>query len=277
MSSKKVLANLKEFYDTHGWKKDKNSRRYHDQLLHTDIDETSQKYMLRNEDRYKVNFENGGQCFLDAGCGAAPRQNFSRNFEKHVCVDISITGLAEAGKKLGDKGIYLIADLADLPFKDETFDGVLASHCLYHVHNDLQPVVLKELYRVTKSNKNLVVFYSSNYNLLSLIRMTVKMLLKFFLLFYRLRQRIIKIRQRKKATPPPLYYYTHNPFKLAKEFNSVEITCLRILTMQETKILKKLRLLKLTLPVFAYFERTFPRLMSYIGRYVVINVKKLSL
>ena len=55
-----------------------------------------QKYMDQNEMRHLKYFLKGGDYFLDAGCGAMPRIDFSKNYRKHVCVDISMTGLMEA-------------------------------------------------------------------------------------------------------------------------------------------------------------------------------------
>ncbi len=274
MGSKKALETVKVFYDTFGWKKDLSYCQYHDQLLFVETDKTTQDYIKCNEERYHKYFKNGGQFFLDAGCGALPRFNFSKNYKKHVCVDISMTGLMEARGILGDKGLYIKADLAELPFMDESFDGILVSHCLYHVAKKLQSVALGELYRVTKVNKNMLIFYSSNYNLLSLFSNIGKQLTNLLNLISQISKSSKPAANENNQNLPQLYSYTFNPFHLTKEFKSAKISCLRILTQTEMKFLRKIHLLKFTLPVFAFLERTFSFLMCYVGRYVAIRIEK---
>ena len=84
---------------------------------------------------------------MDAGCGGEPRPVLSESFDVHLCLDISIVGLRAAKDQLGESGAYILADRSRLPFKDRTFDGVLASHCLYRVEKDKQREVVRELYR----------------------------------------------------------------------------------------------------------------------------------
>ena len=51
-----------------------------------------------------------------------------------------------AREVLGERAEYLVADAQDLPFADESFDVVLASHMLYHVPD--RPKGLAEIRRV---------------------------------------------------------------------------------------------------------------------------------
>lgn len=274
MKTNRVQAILKTFYDTYGWKRDEASGRYLGEILHEDLDETTQRYMDSNEMRYQKYFGDGGRFFLDAGCGAEPRQKMSRNFEKHVCVDISLVGLKEARKQLGNSGLYVVADLAALPFKEKSFDGVLASHCLYHIDKGIQSTVLRELYRATKANKNILIFYSSNYNLVSVVQRVTEVVIKLASPIFKLLTRDRKGHGPSIKMPPPLYFYTHNPMRLTKEFNSVDVTCLRTLTKYETKVLGKLHLLKLVVPKLSFVERKFPHALLYIGKYVTIRIQR---
>ncbi len=142
---------IRDFYDEYGWKKDGQTGRSLDDIAHEDQDVRVQRYMADNENRYKSVFSEGGQLFLDAACGGEPRRHLAPGFHRHVCVDLSRVGLAEARDRLGENGFYVLADLSRLPFREETFDGALASHCLYHVAADQQPVVVQEMVRTRSS------------------------------------------------------------------------------------------------------------------------------
>jgi len=250
METKRARAILKVFYDTYGWKKDESSGRYLGEILHENLSKTAQRYMNCNEMRYQRYFGLGGLYFLDAGCGAEPRQKLSKTFRKHVCVDISLVGLKEARKQLGNYGLYVKADLSNLPFKDKTFDGTLAAHCLYHIDKDTQSIVLKELYRVTKADKNILIFYASDYNLISIYKRIKGIIIKLARSLFKYKPDSRQLPEK----PPPIYYYTHNPIRLVKEFDLKDVSCLRILTKHSMDTLQKLHLLKLVIPIFYFLE-----------------------
>lgn len=267
------LEVVRAFYDSFGWKKDEGRGRYLGEILHEDLDETSQGYMDANEIRYRWAFEDGGDLFLDAGCGAEPRTKMSQNFRKHICVDISVVGLREAKNQLGDFGSYVLADLSALPFKDRSFDGVLASHCLYHIDKEIQTVVLKELYRVSDTGKHILVFYVSNHNLLSLFHNTGKVVIK-VTSFLAKTLRLGRNHVDPATKTPPLYSYTHNPRRLAREFHSVDVTCLRTLTKFDMQLLRKLGILRPAVSILSFLEAAFPHVMLYFGKYAAINIQR---
>ena len=188
---------------------------------------------------------------------------------------------------LGESGKYILADLARLPFKDKSFDGVLASHCLHHIDKDLQADVLGELYRVTRPRKNILVFYSSRHNLISLIHGIPKALIPFAnpplnLLGLSLSLGFPYLKRRKKqanSNPDPypeLYSHPLNPMRLAKGFESAEVSCLMTLTRYDTETLRALHLLKIVIPPLDFLERRFPHLMAYIGKYTCIRIMRLD-
>lgn len=274
-ASDSPLEVVRAFYDDFGWKKDEGGNHYLGEILHEDLEATSQSYMDRNEMRYQKAFENGGNLFLDAGCGAEPRLKLSTNFREHVCVDISVVGLKEARRQLGDRGSYVVADLAALPFKEKSFDGVLASHCLYHIDKDIQPTVLEELYRVSNTNKHILVFYVSNFNLISLFHNAGKVMIKLVRSINKTLRRGRTVANPARQTPP-LYSYTHNPLWLAKQFPSADVTCLRTLTKSDLQALRKLHLLAPAVYIMSFLEKTFPHLMRYFGKYAAIQIQRSS-
>jgi ubiquinone/menaquinone biosynthesis C-methylase UbiE len=267
MSDDATRDSVKRFYDTYGWQKSADRERYLGEILHEDLDEVTQRYMDRSELRYR-DWLPGGHFFLDAGCGAKPRVTFAQGFARHVCVDVSLLGLQEARSKTGPKGLHVVADLAALPFRAQVFDGVLASHCLYHIHRDVQPVVLGELYRVLRRGRNVLVFYASNQNLVSLVHAG-----------RRLVRRAVRALRRRRSVPaqgasPSLYYYTHDPARLTRAFDTVDLTCLRTFTRIETELLRRWRVLPPIVAVASFLERTFPHGMRYVGKYVAIRIQR---
>jgi len=265
-----VYKDVRDFYDGYGWKSAEKNDCYQAEVLHEHLNETARAYMKSNEMRYSKYYGDGGRLFLDAGCGAEPRREMSSAFAKCVCADVSLVGLKESRKKLKDSGLYVVADLAALPFKKKSFDGILVSHCVYHIDKDLQPLVIRELYKLAKPEKTILIFYASNRNLVSVFQAVGIKTYKLVMLLLRL---VRRKRVEDEKTPPPLYYYIHNPFKLTRAFDEVDITCLRILTRWETTALAKLKLLKLVVPLLSFLERKFPHLMLYIGKYVTIRIR----
>jgi SAM-dependent methyltransferase len=282
--SENVAASVKAFYDSYAWQRDETTGTLQGSTLDDDLSDGAQKYGADNESRYRRFFEYGGRFFLDVGCGAQPRRKLSASFKEHLCVDVSVVGLREARDRIGDSGSYILADMAALPFRGDSLDAALAGHSLYHVDKDLQTPVLKELYRVVKPDKTILVFYSSRHNLISLAHMIPKALLGFGNLLLRpLKLRVSpgsslrRFRVRKMSAEPafpPLYAYPHNPRWLARTFKNADVTCLCTLTMYDTALLSKLHLFRVVVPVVAFFERRFPHAMVYVGKYTCIRIQK---
>jgi hypothetical protein len=65
-----------------------------------------------------------------------------------VCVDISIVALQEARKRIGGHGLYVVADIANLPFKAQAFDGVVTLHTIHHLPEGEHLQAYRELYRL---------------------------------------------------------------------------------------------------------------------------------
>ncbi len=247
--------------------------------------ESAVRYRYDHELRFRKYYTDGGEYFLDAGCGGEPRPEMASDFRRHVCVDVSIKGLIEAKSQLGDSGDYVLADLNSLPFKDQSFDGVLASHCLYHIEKNSQVGVVSSLYRVTAKDKTILIFYSSRYNVISAIHKIPLLILPLInqclrLLGIRLTTNPPYIRQSGTKGEiahdgaPPLYSFAHNPMKLVKGYKFANVSCLMALTNYDTQLLRRFRLLKIVLPALNFFECAFPNAMRYFGKYTCLRIVK---
>jgi len=264
---------VRKFYDTYGWKTGEGRGQYLNDLRYGQPN-ASQKDEKGCEARYWKYFDEGGRFFLDAGCGAKPVIQIGRKFQRHVCVDLSLTGLTEARQKLEGHGLYVVADLSALPFKDQVFDGVVASYCLYLIPKASQVPALNEFYRVIQLNKNILVFSVAKNSFISVTHRLAKSLLKILRApLVLLRSFSGRNRSRSEALPPP---EIQSPFRLSKGFRSADITCLRTLTRVESHILRKLRLLEPALRLFSFLEQKFPRAMLLVGAYAAIRIQKID-
>lgn len=272
MKSDKTRESMRTFYDEFGWTRDPKTGELKAVVCHEDLDETTQSYMDRNEARYLGVFGEGGDLFLDAGCGGEPRPHFSERFAHHVCLDLSHQGLLRAKEQLADRAWYVQADLARLPFKEGVFGGILACHCLYHVDREEQPIVIREFVRILGRGKHAVVFYSTRWNLISFFQKIANTFKK----------SIGALRPGSKSAasavvsgaPPPLYFRQVPLGDLLSAAPKASVSCLRILTKSETSFLRKVHLLRPLLPAILFFERTFPRGMTYVGPYVTVDIEK---
>jgi SAM-dependent methyltransferase len=89
---------------------------------------------------------------LEVGCGPGELwlQNVDRIPEgwRLTLADLSPGMIDEARRALGDRAHYHVADIQALPFRDESFDGVIANHMLYHVAD--RPRAFREVARVLR-------------------------------------------------------------------------------------------------------------------------------
>jgi SAM-dependent methyltransferase len=99
----------------------------------------------------RLRFPDGARV-LEVGCGPAELwlQNIDRIPEgwELTLADLSPGMLEKAREGLGDRARYQPADVQELPFEDESFDGVVANHMLYHVAD--RPRAFAEIARVLR-------------------------------------------------------------------------------------------------------------------------------
>lgn len=88
---------------------------------------------------------------LDAGCGNGKS---SRTLIDSGCsvvgVDFSEKAIEYCREHLGERAEFVVSDLRELPFKDASFDAVLAIHVLGHMHEEDSSKAACEILRVLK-------------------------------------------------------------------------------------------------------------------------------
>lgn len=122
------------FYDKVGWQSEGDG--LFQNAEYEDLRKVSQSYIARAHARVGKYLPKRGKYLLDAGSGPVQYEaylKYSEGFEKRVCLDLSFVAMQEARKKLGDKGFYVVSDVANLPFAPESFDGIVSLHTIHHL------------------------------------------------------------------------------------------------------------------------------------------------
>ena len=154
---------VKKFYENFGWNKSKNEE-YNDEALYVDSRNISQKYHTTTTNRAATHLSSSGKYLLDVACGPIYQpdyQAFSKNFEKRICVDISMSALRLTKKHIGlANGIFIMGDITNLPLKSNLCDNVVSFHTIYHVPKENQKKAVEELIRVVKPGSDVLIAYN---------------------------------------------------------------------------------------------------------------------
>jgi len=157
-----VKKEVQQFYDTIGWLK-KGQTLFEDAYRFEDLRAVTGDYIRKCHLRVKRYLKQSGRYLLDVGSGPiqfSEYLEYSRGYEFRVCLDLSMAALVEARKRLQDKGLYILGDATNLPFRDNTFEGIVSLHTLYHVPADEQKTAFLEIHRVLEPTGSAVIVYS---------------------------------------------------------------------------------------------------------------------
>jgi hypothetical protein len=86
---------------------------------------------------------------------------YSKNYKKRYCIDLSSKALEEAKRKIGDHGMFLHGNFFDIQLDEDFFDCTISLHTIYHVDKDKQEKAVRKLIRVTKPGKPVIIVYSN--------------------------------------------------------------------------------------------------------------------
>jgi ubiquinone/menaquinone biosynthesis C-methylase UbiE len=153
-----VKQQVRAFYDQVGWKT--VGEGLYQNARYEDLRPVSREYIHRCHLRVNRHLLPAGDILLDAGSGPVQYPEYltySENYRFRLCLDISLLALKEARNRLGEKGLFVVADVANLPFKPDVFDGLVSLHTLHHLPLPEQKKAYAEFIRVLKSNRTAVV------------------------------------------------------------------------------------------------------------------------
>lgn len=145
-----IKGQVRDFYDQVGWQEIGTG--VYQNATYEDLRPVSREYIHRCHLRVNRYLQPHGKYLLDAGSGPIQYPEYlgySQGYQYRVCADISAVALQEARKRIGDRvGLFVVADIANLPFKPLAFEGVVSLHTIHHLPVEDHARAYKELYRV---------------------------------------------------------------------------------------------------------------------------------
>jgi hypothetical protein len=153
-----VKKDVREFYDRVGWQEVADG--VYQNAHYEDLRPVAGEYIHRCHLRVLRHLAPTGRFLLDAGSGPIQYPEYleySRGYQRRVCADISIVALKEARKRIGDRGLFVVADIANLPFRSGAFDGAVSLHTIHHLPEDEHLGAYRELQRVITAGGRAVV------------------------------------------------------------------------------------------------------------------------
>ncbi len=170
---------VRAFYDRIGWSQ--IGEGLYQNARYEDLRPVSQEYIHKCHLRVKRYLSPSGKYFLDAGSGPVQWPEYltySEGYRYRVCADLSITALREARRRLGDHGLYVVADISHLPFAPDAFEGLVSLHAIHHLPLEEHRGAYLELQRVLKAGHHGVIVNGWHNPLLTRLAMPVIRLLR---------------------------------------------------------------------------------------------------
>jgi ubiquinone/menaquinone biosynthesis C-methylase UbiE len=201
-----IMANKAEekvsnFYNTVGWETEgeitEDGKRWED------LREHAKEYVRKCRLRVLYHIPKNGENLLDMASGPIQYSEYleySKNFKKRYCVDLSSSALESAKRKIGDHGVFLHGSFFDISLEENFFDCTISLHTIYHMDKDKQEEAVRKLVRVTKPEKPVIIVYSNPNTIISSILGVLRRL-----------KNLLKKEDNntKKEQAPCLYYHPH--------------------------------------------------------------------
>jgi len=158
MTDNSIKEDVRKFYDRVGWQK--ISSGVYQNAEYEDLRPVSRRYIHKCHLRVNRFLNHQGKYLLDAGSGPIQYPEYltySEGYQYRVCLDISIVALMDARERIGERGLFVVGDVANLPFAEGVFDGLVSLHTLHHLTAEDYLPAYYELRRVMKSGARAVV------------------------------------------------------------------------------------------------------------------------
>jgi SAM-dependent methyltransferase len=274
MMSENTKQQVREFYDQVGWSQVSDG--LYQNARYEDLRPVSRDYIHKCHLRVNRHIAARGDFLLDAGSGPVQWPEYltySAGYRYRVCADISITALREARIRLGGRGLYVVADIANLPFEADVFDSVVSMHAIHHLPAPEHRRAYTELYRVLKPRRSAVIVNGWYRPLIA--RMTRPLI--------QLGRYVSGRPSKRKKTadeedPFGTFVNKSTPRTFRKEYGSLFKFEIRVWRSLSPRILVNLirpnRAGKAALNIFYWLEEKFPHFFGEIGIYPLIVIKK---
>ncbi len=159
------IQEVKNFYDGIGWQMTEEG--VYQNARYEDLRPVSRDYIHRCHLRVNRFLTHQGKYILDAGSGPIQYPEYltySEGYQYRVCLDLSHVALVDARKRIGSKGLFVVADVAHMPFADDAFESVVSLHTFHHLPMEGTKHAYREVNRILKPNGAAVVVNGWNYS-----------------------------------------------------------------------------------------------------------------
>lgn len=187
ISDTEIKHQVREFYDQVGWQAQSDG--FYQNASYEDLRPVSHDYIHNCHLRVLRHLNPRGRLLLDAGSGPIQYPEYleySRGYHYRVCADISIVALQEARKRIGNHGLFVVCDVASLPFKSGCFDGEVSLHTLHHLSPQEHKGAYQELYRtLTDAGKAVIVNGWDHPPLIAFLNLWIELYQRLYAIFRR--------------------------------------------------------------------------------------------
>jgi len=213
---------VSKFYNTVGWEIQgeitEDARRWED------LREHAKEYVSKCRLRVLRHIPEDGMNILDMASGPIQYKEYleySKNFKKRYCIDLSSGALKQARKKIGDHGVFLHGSFFDISIEENFFDCAVSLHTIYHIDKDRQEEAVRKLIKITKPGKPVIIVYCNPNTFVACLRSSLPL---------RAIRRAISLLKKPEKTRQEdelsLYFYAH-PMEWWNRFS--DIASLKIL------------------------------------------------
>ena len=282
-----IKDQVREFYNLVGWQE--VSEGLYQNARYEDLRPVAREYIHRCHMRLLQHLNPSGKYLLDAGSGPIQYPEYleySRGYSARVCVDISRVALIEARKRIGGHGLFVVADIANLPFKAEVFAGAVSLHTIHHLPEAEHLQAYQELYRVLAPGcATAIVNGWGASRLMSLFNPLIRFSQRLLYLLSRLRNRPASARSHEEAPKSEQAIKPKGTFTNRREVAwmkevvgrrmPLEILVWRSVSTRFTRALIHPRLGgRFWLRLIYWLEERFPHYLGENGQYPLIVIRK---
>jgi ubiquinone/menaquinone biosynthesis C-methylase UbiE len=279
-----VKDQVRQFYDQIGWQMESDG--FYQNARYEDLRPVAREYIHKCHMRVKRHLQPRGRFLLDAGSGPVQYPEYltySEGYDFRVCLDISLVALQEAHKRVGERGLYVVADAANLPFKSNAFDGAVSLHTFHHLPAAEQEKAYLGLKRVLANGAQAVVVNGwTDAPLMRRLQWLVSLMERVGGMVVPKRKQEIQLEPKPASTPvkKPTGTFIHkfNAAWLRQTLNGkVEFKILtwRSLSVRFTRaVMHTATGGKLWLRLVFWLEERSPRFFGENGQYPLIVIKK---
>ena len=290
MTDAAVKERVREFYDSIGWKEIGDG--VYQNARYEDLRPVSREYIRRCHLRVLRHLNPDGKYLLDAGSGPIQYPEYllySEAYQYRVCMDISIRAIKEARQRIGNHGLFVVGDIANLPFAESAFDGIVSLHTIHHLPLGEHQQAFLDLYRVLKSGGRSVIIssWAGHSPFMRVVSPLIQLAFRVLEAYRRIRGRQDRIALQAGELRPEAekllrkqgtFTATHNYRWVRQELavlNGLDIRVWRSVSSSFLRAFIHRRLMgKILLRLLYRIEEVAPQLLGRVGQYPMILFNK---